>query len=71
MGHPVSRRFLARGGGQPSACAGCPYAGICRGGCPRDWTAFGPQGENYYCPAFRQFFQYALPRLNQAAAALR
>ena len=71
MGHPVSRRFLSRGGGQPSACAGCPYAGICRGGCPRDWTAFGPQGENYYCPAFRQFFQYALPRLNQAAAALR
>lgn len=47
----------------------CPYLAICRGGCPRDWTVFGPQGENYYCPAFQQFFDYALPRLRQAAAA--
>lgn len=68
---PQSLRFLERGHIRPQACFTCPYASICRGGCPRDWTAFGPQGENYYCPAFRQFFDYALPRLQQAAVTVR
>lgn len=68
---PRSLDFLARGRTRPEGCKTCPYAAICRGGCPRDWTAFGPQGENYYCPAFRQFFDCALPRLRQAAAAIR
>lgn len=71
MSSPRSQEFLARGHTRPQACPACPYFAICRGGCPRDWTAFGPQGENYYCPAFRQFFNYALPRLRQAAAAIR
>ena len=71
MNSPRSQEFLARGRTRPQACPACPYFAICRGGCPRDWTAFGPQGENYYCPAFRQFFNYALPRLRQAAAAIR
>lgn len=71
MNSPRSQEFLARGRTRPEGCAQCPYLAICRGGCPRDWTAFGPQGENYYCPAFRQLFDYALPRLRQAAAALR
>lgn len=71
MGSPRSQEFLARGRTRPQACPACPYFAICRGGCPRDWTAFGPQGENYYCPAFRQFFDYALPRLRQAAASIR
>lgn len=68
---PQSQGFLERGRTRPQACPACPYFAICRGGCPRDWTAFGPQGENYYCPAFRQLFDYALPRLRQAAAAIR
>lgn len=68
---PQSLRFLERGRARPEGCRACPYLAVCRGGCPRDWTAFGPQGENYYCPAFRQFFDYALPRLRQAAAAIR
>lgn len=71
MSSPRSQEFLARGRTRPQSCPACPYFAICRGGCPRDWTAFGPQGENYYCPAFRQFFDYALPRLRQAAAAIR
>lgn len=68
---PRSLAFLERGRTRPERCGTCPYAPVCRGGCPRDWTAFGPQGENYYCPAFRQFFDYALPRLRQAAEAIR
>ena len=71
MNRPRSQDFLARGRTRPETCKGCPYLAVCRGGCPRDWTAFGPQGKNYYCPAFRQFFDYALPRLRQAAAAIR
>lgn len=71
MDHPKSRQFLAESHIRPQTCAGCPYQSLCRGGCPRDWTERGPQAENYYCPAFRQFFDYALPRLRQAAAALR
>ena len=71
LAHPQSLRFLAQGSARPSACAECPYEPVCRGGCPRDWTAWGGPGENYYCPAFRQFFDYALPRLRQVAAAIR
>lgn len=71
MNCPQSLRFLKQGRKRPEGCNTCPYAAICRGGCPRDWTVFGPQGENYYCSAFRQFFDYALPRLRQAAAVLR
>ena len=67
---PRSQAFLERGYTRPQACAQCPYFVLCRGGCPRDWTMFSPRGENYYCPAFRQFFAYALPRLRQAAAAI-
>ena len=68
---PQSRRFLAQGHTRPRTCKQCPYFALCRGGCPRDWTDWGPQGENYYCPAFRQFLDYALPRLQEAAAVLR
>lgn len=70
MSSPPSLRFLSQGRTRPEVCSSCPYCSICRGGCPRDWTTFGPQGTNYYCPAFRQFFDYALPRLRQAAAAI-
>lgn len=66
-----SRRFLERGQMRPQACAGCPHVAVCRGGCPRDWTGLAHQVENYYCPALRQFFDYAMPRLRQAAAAIR
>ena len=71
MGSPQSLKFLDRGRARPDGCQTCPYLAVCRGGCPRDWTTFGPQGENYYCPAFREFFDYALPRLHQAAASIR
>lgn len=63
-------QFLARGRRRPRECADCPYRPLCRGGCPRDWTGPDPEQRNYYCPAFRQFFAYALPRLRQAAKAL-
>lgn len=65
-----SRQFLLQGQLRPQACGSCPYQAICRGGCRRDWTALGPEGGNYYCPAFCTFFDYALPRLRRAAQVL-
>lgn len=65
LASPVSQRFLAQREPLPDACRTCPYAYVCRGGCKRDWTA---RRENYYCPAYRRFFAYALPRLRQIAA---
>ena len=40
---------------------------VCRGGCKRDWDA---AGNNRFCTAYRQFFAYALPRLQTAARFL-
>lgn len=71
MNDPQSLRFLERGRTRPRVCASCAYFGLCRGGCPRDWTTFTSQGGNYYCSAFRHFFDHALPYLRQMAAAIR
>lgn len=64
LSSPVSRGFLAAGAARPESCKACPYLPLCRGGCRRDWTR---QGTNYYCAAFRTFFAYALPRLQEMA----
>lgn len=61
---PASRNFIAEGMHRPEECYRCPYGGLCRGGCKRDWT---PEQHNYYCPAYKSFFSYALPRLQEAA----
>lgn len=50
-----------------SASAVCPYRALCRGGCKRDWDQ---TGANRFCAAYRQFFGYALPRLQAAARQL-
>lgn len=63
-----SKQFLADGQKRPEDCRACPYAPLCRGGCKRDWME---NGGNYYCSSFRTFFAYALPRLQEMAAAFR
>lgn len=64
---PVSRMFLEQGRKRPAECAACAYQPLCRGGCKRDWDA---AGNNRFCTAYRQFFAYALPRLQTAARFL-
>lgn len=61
---PASRKFIAQGSRRPEECCRCPYGGLCRGGCRRDWT---PEQHNYYCQAYKNFFAYALPCLQEAA----
>ena len=47
---------------RPENCNTCQYFSLCRGGCKRDWTN---QRINYYCTAFKAFFDYSLPRLQE------
>lgn len=54
---------------RPAVCTDCPHAALCRSGCRRDWLA--RERENYFCAAYRQFFDYAGPRLTWLAARER
>ena len=64
---PVSRMFLEQGRKRPAECAACVYRPLCQGGCKRDWDT---AGSNRFCTAYKQFFSYALPRLQTAARFL-
>lgn len=46
-------------------CRACKYFKLCRGGCRRDRENFkeGFLGLNYLCPAYKDFFDYAINRL--------
>ena len=47
-------------------CRSCKWAVLCRGGCRRDRDFFemGLQ-KNYYCEAYKSFFEYAFPKLQR------
>lgn len=53
-------------------CRSCRWGALCRGGCRRDRepAVGGVLQRNYFCPAFERFFDYAAPRLRQAAVWL-
>ncbi len=67
LASPASQKFVAEGTKRPEECYHCPYGRLCRGGCKRDWT---PVHQNYYCPSYKTFFAYALPRLQELARFL-
>ncbi len=66
----AARKFLAEGMSHRDSCRECPYAFLCRGGCRRDREPLG-SGDNYFCRAYKEFFAYALPRLQEIARQLR
>lgn len=50
------------------SCRGCRWFALCRGGCRRERErAAGGLDVNVFCAAYRGFFEYAYPRLAQAA----
>ena len=55
--------FLAASAGGLDACADCRYRPLCRGGCRRDRQMADGLGPNYFCTAYRMFFDHALPGL--------
>lgn len=50
-------------------CIECLYRNICHGGCQKDRLNIKglPHRRTYLCPSYKQFFQYAWPRLEQLA----
>lgn len=65
------RAFLAQSAHKPKECGDCRWQRLCNGGCKRDWYEAGGEKHNYYCPAFRMFFEHAESGLLQIAAAER
>jgi uncharacterized protein len=62
-------RFGARKADLPSACAGCEWLALCRGGCPKDRLRDpSDAGLNHFCAGFKIFFEHADARLKQLAA---
>lgn len=66
----TARRFLNEGSSGREECESCEFAPICRGGCRRDREPL-ERGGNYFCEAYKDFFSYALPRLQRMAGAIR
>lgn len=60
------KAFQKRSTAKPAACRTCPYAPICRGGCPNDWS----HGANYFCPSFRMLFGHATERMLRIAQSI-
>lgn len=60
-------QFLEKSAIPDDECRSCRWKALCRGGCRRDRDYFEKGlGKNYYCPAYREFFEYAYPRLYRA-----
>ena len=54
-------------------CLLCSHLDLCRGGCMKDRVRLNKgQGgcESYFCEGYKRFFDYALPRFMQIAAAI-
>jgi uncharacterized protein len=63
----IAKAFVAVSAGITEQCAGCEVYALCRGGCRRNYEPIrdGKVGKNYFCPAFKAFYQYALPRFQE------
>ena len=54
-------------------CRGCKWLSLCRGGCRRNREGLPgtPLGENYFCAAYKEFFEYAAQPLYLAARLIQ
>ena len=60
--------YLERSHHHPKECRTCPYFHLCRGGCYRNRiTESHAEGENYFCPGYKLFFQTCGDQLREAA----
>lgn len=53
-------------------CLVCRHCDICRGGCLKDRIAMNDSFANpsYFCQAYKELFDYSVPRLTQLAASI-
>lgn len=65
-----AKSFRSDSGRLPEQCKTCSWLSICHGGCKKD-ISLNDAGkpENYFCPAYRFFFEYASERLMEVARA--
>jgi uncharacterized protein len=55
-------------------CLVCRHLAVCRGGCMKDRAPFDKENygrESYFCEAYKQFFDHAIPKFIQLAAEIR
>ncbi len=54
-------------------CINCKWIRLCRGGCRRDREPFTENiiGKNYFCSSYKNFFEYAYPRLIEVLRKLQ
>ncbi|MBQ2527709.1 MAG: anaerobic sulfatase maturase [Spirochaetales bacterium] len=64
-----AKAFRSDNGRRPEQCMSCSWLPLCHGGCKRDITFTGNVPENYFCPSYRFFFEYASERLMEVAGA--
>lgn len=53
-------------------CLVCRHLDVCRGGCMKDRAALNDResSESYFCRSYKRFFDYAMPKFKQLAAAI-
>lgn len=65
----TARRFIESSHHIDPACKECKWLNICRGGCRRTREPYADEKPilNYFCPAYKDFYEYAMPRLQKVA----
>ena len=68
----VAKNFVKESLHVDSACRRCKWYKLCRGGCKRCREPFvnGRPGLNRFCEAYKGFFKYAYPKMEQMARML-
>ena len=69
----VQLDFIHQSQAKDSGCLKCKWYHLCHGGCRRDRDQFekGKMGRNYFCTAYKTFFKYSYPRLEEVANCLK
>jgi uncharacterized protein len=71
---PAYQTFLTLKETLPQQCRACRHQHLCYGGCPRNrtWSDDGRScSPDYFCDAYRKFFDYAHERMTLLARKLR
>ncbi|OQB12405.1 MAG: Anaerobic sulfatase-maturating enzyme [Firmicutes bacterium ADurb.Bin193] len=64
----VAKKFVAESVPVPEVCKTCRVSFICRNGCKRDRL---PNGLNYFCESYKEFFTHALPKMQRVIEVIR
>ena len=59
--------FFVQGQKRGENCRACKWFPLCRGGCRRNYTQ---EQVNYFCESYKEFFSYAISRLEWLASHL-